>query len=121
MTNSDGKTAVIKRIDRTDWFKLAAVTRSSGGIQVQITGKDLVYGTKAYVTILESELADVTDLSDYYTNTVKPKNYAENVLATINGKNGVSVSYGVTTDLQGNALVSGQKYVVMMSAKNERG
>ena len=123
LKNKSGETAIIMKETGTTWVDFRAVTRSSGGIQAQITCADIAYGTKIYKAVRSTELEGVTDLEDFYTNTVKPANIAQSMVDAINAKGAddTSANYAVTTDYQGNELIPDEPYVVMMKCINSAG
>lgn len=121
ITDKNGKTFIIQKETATTWFGMRAITRSSGGIQVQIAGRNLAYGTRAYRTVRTSELAEVTDLESFYMNTVKPGSYSQETLDAIMAKNGATINYSVTADYLGNELIPDESYTLMMKAVSTTG
>lgn len=111
---------------RTDWCKLAVVTRSQGGIQIQVTAKGVANTSKAYRIVPTSTLDEIADYESYYTNTLKPGQLASTTFDTLAAKDGVVCALGTTSYHTGSgsattAMVSGVNYTILWMLTNSRG
>lgn len=126
VTDSDGRSAILTYTTRTDWCGVTLVSRSLGGVQLQYCVKNITTQSRAYRVIPTSTLEGITDLEDYYLNTLKPGTQPQATIDAINAKDGAAYTVPVTAYHTGSGtetlpMVAGTSYTVLVKLVNFRG
>lgn len=123
-TDSSSRSVILTQELRSAWLKLAAATRGSGGIQIQIYGTGLSSESKSWIIVPTTSLDGISNLEQYY-DSFSPANLSSSYISTINTNAGSVTAYGVTQYNLNNttkaAMASSTNYTVMIKATNTRG
>ena len=133
LVSTSSQEVILVRNWRTDWFKLAAATSgTTGKVQIQMYGVNLASSSKHYRIIATDDITtyEISDLEDFYTNTLKPGGLASAYVSGINNKAGAVYAFSVSDVYTYNedssawvkgTMTSGTSYTVMIKVTNERG